>query len=127
MPAPPSVVPTTIHFAFDSSVIDAGQLAVLKHFVSTLGAQPTAIAIKARTDPRGTERHNARLAIQRAESVKAALITLGVPARIIDASAASPCCDGALTAPEEVHKNLRRAIVTASAAPGAIAPNNKSQ
>ncbi len=66
------------------------------------------IEISGRTDPTGSRKYNEKLAIRRAETVKAALVLAGVPAEGITAVAQAPCCDGDLNAAPAAMRDLRR-------------------
>lgn len=69
------------------------------------------IEISGRTDPTGSLRYNQRLALRRAETVKAALVLAGYSASEIQTRAETPCCDGPLNASAKVMQQLRRADI----------------
>lgn len=66
------------------------------------------IVVAGRTDPTGGLKANKKLALKRANTVKAALVMAGIPADAITADAQLPCCDGDKRAATGVMRELRR-------------------
>ncbi|MDQ6965056.1 MAG: peptidoglycan-associated lipoprotein Pal [Mariprofundales bacterium] len=82
-----SMRPSTnaIYFAFDSSAIDAAGLAVLDGHAAWLNSHPgSAITIEGNGDERGSREYNLALGQQRADAVRAYLISQGVNGSRID-------------------------------------------
>lgn len=72
-----------INFEFDSSVIDESSGAALDSLATFLNHNTLDVEISGHADDTGGEEYNMRLSLQRAESVKAALVARAVdPARI---------------------------------------------
>ena len=72
-----------INFEFDSSVIDESSGAALDSLAAFLNHNTLDVEISGHADDTGGEEYNMRLSLQRAESVKAALVARAVdPARI---------------------------------------------
>ena len=72
-----------INFEFDSSVIDESSDAALDSLAAFLNHNTLDVEISGHADDTGGEEYNMRLSLQRAESVKAALVARAVdPARI---------------------------------------------
>lgn len=72
-----------INFEFDSSVIDESSGAALDSLAAFLNHNTLHVEISGHADDTGGEEYNMRLSLQRAESVKAALVARAVdPARI---------------------------------------------
>ena len=72
-----------INFEFDSSVIDESSGAALDSLAAFLNHNTLDVEISGHADDTGGEEYNIRLSLQRAESVKAALVARAVdPARI---------------------------------------------
>ena len=72
-----------INFEFDSSVIDESSDAALDSLATFLNHNTLDVEISGHADDTGGEEYNMRLSLQRAESVKAALVARAVdPARI---------------------------------------------
>ena len=72
-----------INFEFDSSVIDESSDAALDSLAAFLNHNTLDVEISGHADDTGGEEYNIRLSLQRAESVKAALVARAVdPARI---------------------------------------------
>ena len=98
-----------VHFRWGWSRLDTdGRKEV--EAVASSGAFRNAkrIEIAGRTDPTGSRKYNEKLAIRRAETVKAALVLAGVPADVITAVAQQPCCDGDKNAAPAEMRELRR-------------------
>lgn len=66
------------------------------------------IVVAGRTDPTGSKKANEKLALKRAQTVKAALVMAGLPEHLIVTEVQAPCCDGDLKAPQSVMRELRR-------------------
>lgn len=70
-----------VNFAFDSSVLDATAQAILKSKADWMKKNATAaVTIEGHCDERGTVAYNLALGERRAESAKAFLVNMGVPA-----------------------------------------------
>jgi len=70
-----------IHFAFDSSVLDATAQEILKQKAAYLQANPDVrVVIEGHCDERGTVEYNLALGERRAEAAKAFLVNLGIDA-----------------------------------------------
>lgn len=99
----------TVHFLWGWSRLDRegnGEVQKIVDSLPSLNVQQVIIA--GRTDPTGSRRFNEKLAIKRAETVKAALVAKGIPASVIETKSQTPCCDGDLQASAAVMKSLRR-------------------
>lgn len=114
-PVAPVVVPAPkqthfkVHFRWGSGKLDAaGRKELEKVKASGLLNDAKAIVVAGRTDPTGSIKFNKKLALERAESVKAALVKSGFPSNRITAEAQAPCCDGDLRASKEAMQELRR-------------------
>ena len=106
-PLPPQVY--TVHFLWGWAKLDEdGEKEVAKVVDALRAKQVKQIVIAGRTDPTGARKFNEKLAIRRAESVKAALVRSGIPAAVIETQSQTPCCDGDLKAAPSVMKSLRR-------------------
>lgn len=69
----------SIYFAFDSSLIRATDQLMIDHHATYLKTQPQVhIKLQGNTDARGSREYNLALGQRRAESVRQALILLGV-------------------------------------------------
>lgn len=75
-----TIVLRSVHFAFDSAVIDAPSAAILDEVASMLKKTPGNIQIDGHTCNIGTAEYNMGLSKRRADSVKAYLVKKGVPA-----------------------------------------------
>jgi peptidoglycan-associated lipoprotein len=70
-----------VHFAFDSAVLDATAQSILKDKASWLkNNSDAAVTIEGNCDERGTVAYNIALGERRAESAKAFLVNMGIPA-----------------------------------------------
>ncbi len=70
-----------VNFAFDSAVLDATAQAILKDKADWLKKNAdTATTVEGHCDERGTVAYNVALGERRAESAKAFLVNMGVPA-----------------------------------------------
>ena len=98
-----------VHFRWGWSQLDSeGRKEVESVASSGMLKNAKRIEIAGRTDPTGSRKYNEKLAIRRAETVKAALVLAGVPAEGITAVAQAPCCDGDLNAAPAAMRELRR-------------------
>jgi outer membrane protein OmpA-like peptidoglycan-associated protein len=81
-PAPPGQtgpVPGVVHFAFDSSAIDAATATAIGQVADYLTAHPELVVdLIGHTDPLGADGYNLDLGMRRAEAVAAALVGRGV-------------------------------------------------
>lgn len=70
-----------IYFAFDTAVLDMQAQELLKEKATWMRNNPTAkVVIEGNCDERGTNAYNLALGERRAESAKAFLVNLGIPA-----------------------------------------------
>ena len=107
--AKPAQTHFKVHFRWGWSRLDSeGRKEVEAVAASGLLKNAKRIEIAGRTDPTGSRKYNEKLAIRRAETVKAALVLAGVPAEGITAVAQAPCCDGDLNAAPAAMRELRR-------------------
>jgi outer membrane protein OmpA-like peptidoglycan-associated protein len=113
--AAPVVVPAVqvenfkVHFPWGWSHLDkAGRQEVEAVVASSQIKKAKQIVVAGRTDPTGSKKFNEKLALKRAETVKAALVMAGVPAEVITAEAQAPCCGGSKGASPSVMRELRR-------------------
>ena len=98
-----------VHFRWGWSQLDSeGRKEVEAVASSGMLKNAKRIEIAGRTDPTGSRKYNEKLAIRRAETVKAALVLAGVPAEGITAVAQAPCCDGDMNAAPAAMRELRR-------------------
>jgi peptidoglycan-associated lipoprotein len=68
-----------IHFAFDSSTIDAANREIIDAYGRFLAANPTlSIKLEGHADERGTREYNLALGERRANSIAQALRTMGI-------------------------------------------------
>jgi len=105
-PAPARPSSYRVHFAWGSSRLSDEARDQIQ--AATKAARPaTRVVIRGGTDPTGGMRANHRLALKRAEVVKHALISAGIPASRIDATRHTPCCSGSF----ESDREQRRADV----------------
>ncbi len=99
----------SVHFRWGWSKLDGEGRSEVEQVVSfARGKEAKAILIEGRTDPTGGLKYNKKLAINRANTVKRALIEAGVPAAVIETKAQKPCCDGDLRRTREQMRTLRR-------------------
>ena len=98
-----------VHFRWGWSQLDSeGRKEVEAVASSGVLKNAKRVEIAGRTDPTGSRKYNEKLAIRRAETVKAALVLAGVPAEVITAAAQQPCCDGDKNAAPAAMRELRR-------------------
>lgn len=98
-----------VHFRWGYSTLDAAGQKEVSLIVADLKDQTaTRILVAGRTDPTGPKSFNEKLAVKRAEVVKAALAKSGQPVSVITAQAQTPCCDGELTANAKAMQEKRR-------------------
>lgn len=108
-PVLPETVSFKVHFRWGWSQLDAdGRKEVESVSASSHIRSAKKIVVAGRTDPTGSRKANEKLALKRAETVKAALVLAGVPAEAITAEAQAPCCDGDRKATQAVMRELRR-------------------
>ena len=70
-----------VHFAFDSAVLDATAQAILKDKAGWMKSNmDAATTVEGHCDERGTVAYNIALGERRAESAKAFLVNMGIPA-----------------------------------------------
>ena len=105
----PKVVHFKVHFRWGWSRLDkAGRKEAEEVVASGLLNTAKAIEVAGRTDPTGPRKFNEKLAMRRAETVKAVLVMSGIPAERITAMAQNPCCDGEVAASKAAMQELRR-------------------
>ena len=105
----PKVVHFKVHFRWGWSRLDnAGRKEAEAVVSSGLLNTAKAIEVAGRTDPTGPRKFNEKLAMRRAETVKAVLVMSGIPAERITATAQNPCCDGEVAASKAAMQELRR-------------------
>ncbi len=108
-PALPQTASFKVHFRWGWSQLDAdGRKEVESVTASSHLRNAKKIVVAGRTDPTGSRKANEKLALRRAETVKAALVLAGVSADAITAEAQAPCCDGDKKATQAVMRELRR-------------------
>ncbi len=74
-----------IHFAFDSSALDAAAQDILKKKAAYLQANPDVrVVIEGHCDERGTVEYNLALGERRAQAAKAFLVNLGIDANRLE-------------------------------------------
>lgn len=105
----PKQVHFKVHFRWGWGRLDTSGIKEVDEVVSS-GQLTNAksIVVAGRTDPTGPLKFNEKLAVRRAQTVKAALVKAGVPAEAVTAVAQAPCCDGDLRASKKVMQELRR-------------------
>ena len=105
----PKQVHFKVHFRWGWSRLDAdGRKEAEAVVASGLLKDAKHIEVAGRTDPTGPRKFNEKLAVRRAETVKAVLVMAGIPADRIAAVAQDPCCDGSLAASKAAMRELRR-------------------
>lgn len=98
-----------VHFRWGWSQMDkAGRKEIAEIVDAGLFVRAKKVEVAGRTDPTGPLKYNEKLALRRAETVKAALVKAGVPAERITTGVQAPCCDGDRTASKAVMRELRR-------------------
>ena len=119
-PAPPAPSPVKVveapkqvhfkvHFRWGWGRLDtSGSKEVEEVVASGQLTNAKSIVVAGRTDPTGPLKFNEKLAIRRAQTVKAALVKAGVPDEAVTAVAQAPCCDGDLRASKKRMQELRR-------------------
>lgn len=109
----PKTATYSIHFRWGWSRLDEDGTKELEKAVVGLRSLQNVkmIEISGRTDPTGSLRYNQRLALRRAETVKAALVLAGYSAAAIHTRAEKPCCDGDINASKQHMQQLRRADI----------------
>lgn len=105
----PKQVHFKVHFRWGWSRLDTdGRKEAEAVVASGLLKDAKRIEVAGRTDPTGPRKFNEKLAVRRAETVKAVLVMAGIPADRITAVAQAPCCDGSLAASKATMRELRR-------------------
>ncbi|BBN90785.1 OmpA family protein [Azospira sp. I09] len=105
----PKQVHFKVHFRWGWSRLDTdGRKEAEAVVASGLLKDAKRIEVAGRTDPTGPRKFNEKLAVRRAETVKAVLVMAGIPADRIAAVAQNPCCDGSLAASKAAMRELRR-------------------
>lgn len=105
----PKQVHFKVHFRWGWSRLDTdGRKEAEAVVASGLLKDAKHIEVAGRTDPTGPRKFNEKLAVRRAETVKAVLVMAGIPADRIAAVAQTPCCDGSLAASKAAMRELRR-------------------
>ena len=105
----PKQVHFKVHFRWGWSRLDKdGRKEAEAVVASGLLKDAKRIEVAGRTDPTGPRKFNEKLAVRRAETVKAVLVMAGIPADRITAVAQDPCCDGSLAASKAAMRELRR-------------------
>ena len=98
-----------VHFLWGWGRLDTSGSKEVDEVVSSgLLTKAKSIVVAGRTDPTGPLKFNEKLAVRRAQTVKAALVKAGVPAEAVTAVAMTPCCDGDHRATQKVMKEFRR-------------------
>lgn len=98
-----------VHFRWGWSRLDAaGQKELQGLLADEVLKSAMRIDVSGRTDPTGSRHLNQKLALRRAQTVKAALVHAGVSADKITATAQTPCCDGNKEADTSAMQKLRR-------------------
>lgn len=98
-----------VHFRWGWSRLDSDGRREVESVVGTgLLKDAKHIEIAGRTDPTGPRKFNEKLAIRRAEAVKAIFVMGGVPSERISAVAQQPCCDGEISHSKAEMRDLRR-------------------
>jgi len=111
-PAEPvvEIVSMKVHFRWGWGVLDADGRKEVQAVIAQ-AAKGSSVEVLGHTDPTGNKEFNQRLAQKRAETVRKALVTAGIPAGLIVAGTHEPCCAGNLRGGASVHKELRRTDV----------------
>lgn len=105
----PKQVQFKVHFRWGwSRLDDAGRKEVAEVVTSGMLKNAKKIEVAGRTDPTGSRAFNEKLAIRRAQTVKAGVVMAGIPEESITAVAQTPCCDGDKNAAKAVMRELRR-------------------
>lgn len=125
LPAPEPVAPprstaktlppveAKVHFRWGWSRLDGDGQKEVADLLAVPGIRAAkSIVIAGRTDPSGGLKANQKLALKRAQTVKAALVMEGIPEAIITAESQLPCCDGDKNASPGVMRGLRRTDIT---------------
>ena len=98
-----------VHFRWGSSALDSSGRKELDVVIASGAlAKASSIIVAGRTDPTGSKKANERLALRRAQTVRATLIKSGVPESKITAEVQDPCCNGDLQATRKAMQQLRR-------------------
>jgi outer membrane protein OmpA-like peptidoglycan-associated protein len=106
-------MPGNVTFAFDSSKLNPQFDSVLDKLATTLvDYNQTVIQIAGHTDSTGSHAYNMKLSLARADSVKAYLVSRGVPAARLVTLGAGPDYPIATNATEEGRAENRRVEIT---------------
>lgn len=98
-----------VHFRWGWSRLDKAGREEIKSLLKVAKSKPNKqIVVAGRTDPTGSLTANKKLALMRANTVKAVLVKAGIPSDVITADAQLPCCDGDKRAAPEDLRELRR-------------------
>ena len=107
--APVNTETFTVHFRWAWAKLDESGEKELHSVVSRVKEkQVKKIEIAGRTDPTGSRKYNEKLALRRAETIKASLVKVGFSEALIQTSVQKPCCDGDLKASSKTMQQLRR-------------------
>ncbi|NCT41164.1 MAG: OmpA family protein [Alphaproteobacteria bacterium] len=99
-----------VFFNWDSSQLGSGALNVLDAVAEEVAANPpTSINVTGHTDTSGSTAYNERLAVRRADKVKAALMERGVPAEMIQTGAMGES-DLLVATPDNVREPANRRV-----------------
>lgn len=99
----------SIHFRWAWSRLDKSGTQEFESLLAAVkGTQFKKIVIAGRTDPTGGLKFNEKLALLRAETVKAALVSAGISPSVIETRTQEPCCDGDLKSSPRIMQQLRR-------------------
>jgi peptidoglycan-associated lipoprotein len=105
-------VPNTVHFGFDSAVIQQGDKNALRQVAGWFKLYTsTKVSVEGHTDSRGTPEYNLALGSKRAEAVKAFLVSEGVERARISTISYGKESPIALGETSEDHAKNRRAHV----------------
>jgi len=75
----------TVHFAYDSSVVQSGERPKISNVADYLKAHPAnAVKIEGHCDERGTEEYNRALGEHRALALREAIVGMGIEAGRVD-------------------------------------------
>lgn len=109
---PPEQAVRTVRFAFDSADMTAAQRETLSAMAGALRRRAGEIWVTGYTDHTGGEEYNDHLALRRAQSVRDALVELGVEAGRIQVRGYGSCCYVATNSTPAGRAANRRVVVT---------------